>query len=50
VRVPRRFMYLSYGGFGGLAGALGGATPSDAAWYGRPRLSGSGKKRGEWAA
>ena len=50
VRAPWRFCTLYRGGLGGLAGAAGNATPSDAYWYERPRLSGSGKKRGEWAA
>ena len=50
VRAPWRFAFLLYGGNGGLAGADGNFTPGYAYWYGRPRLSGSGKKRGEWAA
>lgn len=50
VRAPWRFCYLSTGGAGGLAGAGGDAAPSLAYWSERPRLSGSGKKRGEWAA
>ena len=50
VRAPWRFCRLDGGGFGGLAGASGYSTPSDARWDERPRLSGSGKKRGEWAA
>ena len=50
VRAPWRFCALYNGGCGGLAGADGSTTPSYASWYGRPRLSGSGKKRGEWAA
>ena len=50
VRAPWRFCLLSDGDAGGLAGALGYYTPSRAYWYGRPRLSGSGKKRGEWQA
>lgn len=49
VRAPWRFCNLYGGGRGGLAGA-GGSSASTAGWYGRPRLSGSGKKRGEWAA
>ena len=50
VRAPWRFCDLGNGDPGGLAGATGYSTPSNASWYGRPRLSGSGKKRGEWAA
>ena len=50
VRAPWRFCGLNAGDRGGLAGANGALTPSDARWYGRPRLSGSGKTRGEWAA
>ena len=50
VRAPWRFCFLSYGGYGGLAGADGYSAPSSANWSERPRLSGSGKKRGEWAA
>ena len=50
VRAPWRFMSLYRGGSGGLAGAGGSVTPGAAYWHGRPRLSGSGKKRGEWAA
>lgn len=50
VRAPWRFCGLGSGGFGGLAGATGDFGPASAYWYGRPRLSGSGKKRGEWAA
>ena len=50
VRAPWRFCALTGGGYGGLTGATGGTTPSDALWTERPRLSGSGKKRGEWAA
>ena len=49
-RAPWRFCALNNGGNGGLVGASGDATPSSAYWYERPRLSGSGKKRGEWAA
>ena len=45
-----RFCTLDGGGTAGLAGAIGNVAPSSAYWYGRPRLSGSGKKRGEWAA
>ena len=50
VRVPWRFMDLYSGGYGGLAGEHGYTAPGNAIWYSRPRLSGSGKKRGEWAA
>ena len=50
VRAPWRFVYLDRGGYGGLAGAAGDDAPGNAYWYERPRLSGSGKKRGEWAA
>ena len=50
VRAPWRFGALSNGGLGGLACADGSDTPSYAGWGERPRLSGSGKKRGEWQA
>lgn len=50
VRAPWRFCSLGNGARGGLAGAVGDVAPSSASWNGRPRLSGSGKKRGEWAA
>ena len=50
VRAPWRFCNLGDGAAGGLAGANGGGAPSLAYWGGRPRLSGSGKKRGEWQA
>lgn len=46
VRCPWRFGALSIGAPAGLACGTGGNTPSYAFWYGRPRLSGSGKKRG----
>ena len=49
-RAPWRFLALDNGGLGGLAGASGSTTPGSARWNGRPRLSGSGTKRGEWAA
>jgi hypothetical protein len=39
VRAPWRFLYLLSGGYGGLAGALGGGTPGAAGWSGRPRIS-----------
>ena len=50
VRSPWRFYGLVHGGDAGLAGASGNLTPSFTHWYGVPRLSGSGKKRGEWQA
>ena len=50
VRAPWRFCALYIGDDGGLAGASGHYTPSYAYWSERPRLSGSGKKRGEWQA
>ncbi|MBR4142483.1 MAG: hypothetical protein IKR10_03100, partial [Firmicutes bacterium] len=50
VRVPWRVCNLDSGGSGALAGAAGDLAPASAYWYGRPRLSGSGKKRGEWQA
>ena len=50
VRCPWRFAYLVNGGAAGLAGGYGYYTPSVAYWNGRPRLCGSGKKRGEWAS
>ena len=48
VRCPWRFMLLYNGGHGGLAGGDGYHAPSSSGWAGRPRLSGAGKKRGEW--
>ena len=50
VRSPWRFCGLHNGGVGGLVGAFGDNAPGSSNWAGRPRLSGSGKKRGEWAA
>ena len=50
VRAPWRFAALHRAGDAGLAAENGNFTPSNADWGGRPRLSGSGKKRGEWAA
>ena len=50
VRALWRFADLGGGGLAGLAGATGNNPPSSAYWGERPRLSGSGKKRGEWAA
>ena len=49
VRAPWRFCSLASTTAAGLAGAAGCNTPSITYWNGRPRLSGSGKKRGEWA-
>ena len=49
VRCPWRFVYLAGGGACGLAGG-NGYSPGYVGWLGRPRLSGAGKKRGEWAA
>ena len=49
VRAPWVFADLGDTGRAGLACAYG-LAPSSASWNGRPRLSGSGKKRGEWAA
>jgi hypothetical protein len=50
VRCPWRFGYLGDGGNGGLACESGNSSPSSAGWFGRPRLSGAGKMRGEWQA
>ena len=50
VRCPWRFCDLHNGGIAGLAGEHGDLSPSASSWHGRPRLSGSGKKRGEWTA
>ena len=50
VRCPWRFAALNDGGGAGLASELGNLAPGALSWYGVPRLSGSGKKRGEWAA
>ena len=50
VRCPWRFASLSDAGGAGLACESGNNAPSGSYWNGRPRLSGSGKKRGEWAA
>jgi hypothetical protein len=50
VRCPWRFAALGFGGFAGLACEVGDASPGDSYWSCRPRLGGSGKKRGEWAA
>ena len=50
VRCPWRFGDLSDAGDAGLACEHGGSAPSASGWHSRPRLSGSGKKRGEWTA
>ena len=50
VRCPWRFGYLNYGATAGLACESGNLSPSTAYWHGRPRLSGAGKKRGDWTA
>ena len=50
VRVPSRFGNLYNTGFAGLACLYGSSYPSYSDWGIRPRLSGSGKKRGEWQA
>ena len=50
VRCPWRFAVLNNGGAAGLAGEIGGSSPGYSNWHGRPRLSGAGKKRGEWPA
>ena len=50
VRCPWRFAYLNAFGFSGLAAGSGNAAPGSSNWHSRPRLCGSGKKRGEWAA
>ena len=50
VRAPWRFAYLSNGGIAGLAAEHGSASPGFLYWDSRPRLSGAGKKRGEWTA
>lgn len=50
VRSPWRFGYLADGGSAGLACENGNPSPGLASWHGRPRLSGAGKKRGEWTA
>ena len=50
VRAPWRFTNLHYGGFAGLAAESGGNGPGSLHWNSRPRLSGAGKKRGEWTA
>ena len=50
VRCPWRFAALNNGGVAGLAAGAGDAAPGRSSWYGRPRLCGAGKKRGEWSA
>ena len=50
VRCPWRWGTLTDGGYGGLACEAGNYAPSTSSWSGVPRLGGSGKKRGEWAA
>ena len=49
VRCPWRYGSLDTGAPAGLACERGAAAPGSSYWHGRPRLSGSGKKRGEWA-
>ena len=50
VRCPWRFASLHGFGLSGLAAENGDNAPGNSYWYSRPRLCGSGKKRGEWAA
>ena len=50
VRCPWRFAVLHDGGSAGLAAEHGNSAPGNSIWYGRPRLCGAGKKRGEWSA
>ena len=50
VRVPWRFSDLRDGAACGLACGVGNGSPAASGWDGRPRLSGAGKKRGEWTA
>jgi hypothetical protein len=50
VRCPWRCGSLAYGAAAGLAFESGYYAPSGSNWNGRPRLSGSGKKRGVWTA
>ena len=49
VRCPWRYGTLNVGAAAGLACGNGDNAPGYAGWNGRPRLCGSGKKRGEWA-
>lgn len=50
VRCPWRYGELHYGSVDGLASSNANNPTMNANWYGSPRLSGSGKKRGEWTA
>lgn len=50
VRCPWRVAGLNLGGGAGLAAVAGHIAPGGSGWYGRPRLCGAGKKRGEWSA
>ena len=50
VRCPWRFAILRDFGSSGLAAEDGTRAPGTSNWHSRPRLCGSGKKRGEWAA
>lgn len=50
VRCPWRSGALAGNSYCGLACEPGNSSPSDVYWYGRGRLGGSGKKRGEWTA
>ncbi len=50
VRCPWRFAILYDTASAGLAAGCGNLAPSALAWFGAPRLSGAGKKRGEWPA
>ena len=50
VRSPWRFGSLYAGGVAGVACGIGNYAPGGSSWDSRPRLGGSGKKRGEWAA
>ena len=50
VRMPARFGGLYNGGSAGLACCAAYDAPSWSTWYYAPRLAGSGKKRGDWAA
>ena len=49
VRCPWRYGSLDNDAYAGLACGSGAPPPSDSSWHSRPRLCGSGKKRGEWA-
>ena len=50
VRCPWRCGHLYNDATAGLACEYGYYAPSNSGWRGRPRLSGSGKKRGVWTA